>query len=99
MKKYIWQNSEFPKFTFDRDKIENLLRKIKYEQGLLQGKFSLLNFDEYQNTVTETYVQDIIRSSEIEGVRLNLERVRSSVVHQLGWILTCVKIDCVSSGG
>lgn len=94
MKKYIWQNSEFPKFKFDREKIENLLKKIKYEQGLLHGKFSLLNFDEYQNTVAETYVQDIIRSSEIEGVCLNLEWVRSSVAYQLG----LVKFNKTGSG-
>lgn len=84
MEKYIWQNLQFPRFAFDGEKIEILLKQIKYEQGLLKGKFSLLEVEEYQKRAAETYVQDIIRSSEIEGVRLDLERVRSSVAHQLG---------------
>lgn len=84
MQNYIWQNSKFPKFVFDEGRIGVLLKQIKYEQGLLKGKFSLLDTDECKNRVAETYVQDIVRSSEIEGVRLNLERVRSSVAQQLG---------------
>lgn len=84
MQKYIWQNAKFPNFVYNDEKIVILLKKIKYEQGLLRGKFSLLDSDEYQKTVTETYVQDVLRSSEIEGVRLSLDRVRSSVAHQLG---------------
>ena len=84
MQKHIWQNPKFPQFAFDEGTVGVLLQQIKYEQGLLKGKFSLLDTDACQNVVAETYVQDIIRSSEIEGVRLNLERVRSSVAHQLG---------------
>ncbi len=94
MQKYIWQNANFPDFVYNNEKIGILLKKIKYEQGLLQGKFSLLDSDEYQKIVAETYVQDVLRSSEIEGVRLSLERVRSSVAHQLG----ITKFNEVASG-
>ena len=35
MKKWIWQQENYPNFTYDSKKLENLIQKISLEQGYL----------------------------------------------------------------
>ena len=43
-----------------------------------------MGFDDKMSAITEALSHDIIASSEIEGVELNTEQVRSSVARKLG---------------
>ena len=84
MKKYIWQNPEYPYFTYDKDVIINLLSEVRLRQGLLLGKMQRLGFENSKHTVLNVLTEDVIKSSEIEGVKLNIEQVRSSIAQRLG---------------
>ena len=84
MKKYIWQNPEYPYFTYDKDVIINLLSDVRLRQGLLLGKMQRLGFENSKHTLLNVLTEDVIKSSEIEGVKLNIEQVRSSIAQRLG---------------
>ena len=84
MKKYIWQNPEYPYFTYDKDVIINLLSDVRLRQGLLLGKMQRLGLENSKHTVLNVLTEDVIKSSEIEGVKLNIEQVRSSIAQRLG---------------
>lgn len=48
------------------------------------GRLSVIGFDAQMSAVVESVAHDIIASSEIEGVELNNEQVRSSIARKLG---------------
>ncbi|MBO5947222.1 Fic family protein [bacterium] len=84
MKKYIWQNSEYPNFTYDKELIMPLLSNVRLKQGILLGKMNQLGFENSQFAVLNVLTEDVIKSSEIEGLKLNTEQVRSSIAKRLG---------------
>ena len=84
MKKYIWQNSEYPNFTYDKELILPLLSSVRLKQGILLGKMQQLGFENSQYAVLNILTEDVIKSSEIEGLKLNAEQVRSSIAKRLG---------------
>ena len=53
-------------------------------QGLLYGRLSSLGFDSKLRAMAENLTYDVVYSSEIEGIRLNVEQVRSSIARKLG---------------
>lgn len=84
MRKYIWQNSEYPNFTYDKDAILPLLSEFRLKQGILLAKMQRIGFENSRHTVLNVLTEDVIKSSEIEGVSLNVEQVRSSIARRLG---------------
>lgn len=84
MKKYIWQNPKFPNFTYDKDIIIPLLSSVRLKQGILLGKMQSIGFENSQNAKLNILTEDVIKSSEIEGLKLNIEQVRSSIAKRLG---------------
>ena len=75
---------EYPDFTYDKDLIITLLSEVRLRQGLLLGKMQRLGFENSKHTVLNVLTEDVIKSSEIEGVKLNIEQVRSSIAQRLG---------------
>ena len=53
-------------------------------QGLLYGRLSSLGFDSKLRAMAENLTYDVVYSSEIEGIRLNVDQVRSSIARKLG---------------
>lgn len=81
---YIWQHPEWPNFRWNENKLITQLGRVRFLQGVLAGKIIALGFDTELSTSLDAMTQDIIKSSEIEGVMLNPESVRSSIAWQLG---------------
>jgi len=81
---YIYQNSDWPNFNWDKEKVLEVLAKAKLQQGLLLGKMGAIGFKLKEEAVLNILTQDIIKSSEIEGENLDKEQVRSSVAKRLG---------------
>ena len=81
---YIHEHANWTDFTWQDPPIAILLDKVTREQGKLQGRLSLIGFQDKLNGMAESLADDIIYSSEIEGIRLNLDEVRSSVARRLG---------------
>ncbi len=51
---------------------------------MLYGRLSSLGFDSKLRAMAENLTLDVVYSSEIEGLRLNVEQVRSSIARKLG---------------
>ncbi|MBQ5697256.1 MAG: Fic family protein [Muribaculaceae bacterium] len=81
---YIWQQSEWPKFRWDNDRLIHLLSDVRHHQGKVQGLMSGLGFDSQSYASLDVMTEDVLRSSEIEGELLNADRVRSSIARHLG---------------
>ena len=84
MNKYIWQNPEFPSFTYDKEVVLSLLAQVKLKQGYLLGKMASVGFENNKTTILNVLTEDVIKSSEIEGLKLNEQQVRSSIARRLG---------------
>lgn len=80
---YLWQNSKFPHFEWDTNALMTPLGEVHRLQGVLLGRMSALGFEGLSQQV-EAVTQEIIGSSQIEGVTLNADSVRSSVARHLG---------------
>jgi len=81
---YIHELTDWPKFTWDQEKIARRLAAVRHEQGRLLGRMEALGFQSRQEAILETLTSDVIKSSEIEGERLDLGQVRSSIARRLG---------------
>jgi Fic family protein len=84
MTKYIYQNDDWPKFTWDHEALLVLLGKVRNMQGKLTGKMEVLGFELRSEAILETLTSDVMKSTEIEGEILNPEQVRSSIARRLG---------------
>lgn len=81
---YIWQQKEWPQFTWSDAKLSYKLNRVRYLQGKLIGRMSGLGFDLKKNAMLDALTADITKSSEIEGEILDSEQVRSSIARHLG---------------
>ena len=84
MKSYIHEQSEWPNFIWDSNKLLTLLTKVRNLQGRVVGKMGALGFELQNQANLEIITQDVLKSTEIEGELLNPEQVRSSVARRLG---------------
>lgn len=81
---YIWQYPDWPKFRWDSERIINRLSEVRLLEGRIAGMMGGLGFEVQAKTSLDVMTEDVIRSNEIEGVLLNVDRVRSSVARRLG---------------
>ncbi len=81
---YIYQHKNWANFTWNIDKVSNLLAEVRNKQGRLLGKMEVLGFDLQNEAFLETLTSDILKTNEIEGIVLNKIDVRSSVAKKLG---------------
>lgn len=81
---YIHQTKDWPHFSWDKDVINVKLANVNKAAGFLAGRLSAIGFDAQMSAAVETLTHDILASSEIEGVVLNSNQVRSSVARRMG---------------
>lgn len=81
---YIHERGNWTQFRWDNAKVSLLQETVCRKQGLLYGRLSSLGFDSKLRAMAENMTFDIVYSSEIEGILLNMEQVRSSVAKKLG---------------
>lgn len=81
---YIWQQKDWPNFKWDADAVLESLTKLSRLHGFLNGRMSMLGFNEKNRSLLSAMTEELISSSEIEGVFLNPSSVRSSIARRLG---------------
>ena len=84
MRSFIYQRGDWPNFIWKNEELLELLGKVRNGQGVLTGKMQSLGFDLKNEATLETLTLDVIKSSEIEGLILNPDKVRSSIAWHLG---------------
>ncbi len=81
---YIHERDHWTAFKWDASELTAILEKVGRKQGLLYGRLASLGFDSKLKAMAENLTYDVVHSSEIEGIRLNMDEVRSSVARKLG---------------
>jgi Fic family protein len=81
---FIHELDNWTQFAWDHDKIDAKLAEVSQALGYMHGRLSMIGFNEQLKATAESVTQDIVSSSEIEGVTLNTRSVRSSVARRLG---------------
>ena len=81
---YLWERTEWPKLTWDENRLYKLIATVAHEQGRMQGKLETLGFQLRNEAHLITRTEDVVKSSEIEGEHLEYKEVRSSVARRLG---------------
>lgn len=81
---YIHEHKGWPHFKWDQKGLSGLLAEVRYLQGHLLGCMDALGFQLREEATLETLTQDVLKTSEIEGEKLDVTQVRSSIARQLG---------------
>lgn len=81
---YIHERDNWTEFRWNATELTALLEEVNRKQGLLYGRFASLGFDSKLKAMAENLTYDVVYSSEIEGIRLNVDEVRSSIARKLG---------------
>src|SRR5438477_12302561 len=80
---YIHERKDWPNFHWNMEKLAEPLASVRYRQGRIIGQMKGLGFRLQQEAVLETLTKDVLKTSEIEGEKLDAEQVRSSVARCL----------------
>ena len=83
-KTYIHELKGWPGFRWDHAHISARLVDVRHRQGRLIGRMEGLGFLLRAEAVLHTLTEDVIKSSEIEGEKLDRDQVRSSIARRLG---------------
>jgi Fic family protein len=81
---YIYQLEKWPNFFWNQERVSDLLIQLRYQQGLLIGSMESIGFHLQKETALQALTNDVVKSSEIEGVILDQSLVRSSVARHIG---------------
>lgn len=81
---YLWQLPDWPQWRYDAAALAGPLAQVHRAQGHLMGRMAGLGLAERKQATLQVLTQEVIKTSEIEGERLNLDTVRSSIARRLG---------------
>ncbi|MGM9694394.1 MAG: Fic family protein [Alloprevotella sp.] len=81
---YIHEKEDWTNFRWNESQVSLLQEVVCRKQGLLYGRLTSLGFDSKLRAMAENLTLDVVYSSEIEGIRLNVDQVRSSIAGRLG---------------
>jgi len=84
MAKYIYEYKNWTNFTWQETAINAVFGEVRHLQGKLIGQMNALGFATKEEATLATLTLDVIKSSEIEGEKLDYEQVRSSIARRLG---------------
>ncbi|MEO8036624.1 MAG: Fic family protein [Acidobacteriota bacterium] len=80
----IHEKAGWPEFTWDGESLAGPLAAVRHKQGRLLGRMESLGFDLRVEASLAVLTTDVVKSSAIEGEKLNPDEVRSSIARRLG---------------
>lgn len=81
---YLWQRDDWPRWQFDLAALATPLAEVSHAQGLLSGRLADVGLSMRDQACLAALTTDVLKTSEIEGERLDLASVRSSIARRLG---------------
>ena len=84
MTHYLWQEENWPLFTWRSEAILDPLSRCNFKRGQLLGRIAALGMGLGAEARAEVLTVEVLQTSAIEGETLNPEAVRSSVARRLG---------------
>src|SRR6202050_4401950 len=88
---FIHERKDWPRFHWNRARLAQPLAAVRHQQGRLIGHMEALGFNLRQEAVLQTLTEDVLKSSEIEGEKLDPAQVRSSIARRLGMDIGALK--------
>ncbi len=81
---YIWQKKSLSNLYWDNASLMKPLGDCRFQQGSLLAQMRELGLEVRQQARAEVLIEEALKTSEIEGERLDPKAVRSSVARRLG---------------
>jgi Fic family protein len=81
---YIHELDDWPRFHWGAETIAAPLASVRNRQSRLIRHMEALGLNLQQEAVLQTLTSDVLKSSEIEGEKLDAAQVRSSIARRLG---------------
>lgn len=81
---HIYHKKDWPRMTWDPERLAGQLAGVRHRQGRLIGRMEGLGFSLRNEAVLQTLTEDVLKSTEIEGEKLDKDQVRSSIARRLG---------------
>ncbi|MGH9435694.1 MAG: Fic family protein [Terriglobia bacterium] len=88
---YIHALRDWPNFTWNTEQLAEPLASVRHRQGRLVGHMEALGFSLRQEAVLQTLTEDVLKSSDIEGEKLDAGQVQSSIARRLGMDIGALK--------
>ena len=85
MKKWIWQQENYPNFIYDSQKLENIIQKVSIEQGYLIALSQTMDNKTIIQRQIEALLNEAINTALIEGEVLNRDSVKASIAKKFGF--------------
>lgn len=82
--KYIHELKKWPEFHWNQEQITEKLAAVRHRQGRLIGRMEGLGFTHRAEAVLQSLTEEVLKTSEIEGEKLDRSQVRSSIARRLG---------------
>ncbi|MBX3097857.1 MAG: Fic family protein [Fimbriimonadaceae bacterium] len=84
MPTYIHELVQWPVYTYDTAALLSDLEEVNMRRGRLFGILEAIGFDGLREQDVEALSEELVKSSAIEGEKLDLETVKNSVARRLG---------------
>ena len=85
MKKWIWQQENYPNFTYEFKKLESLIQKVSIQQGYLIALAQTIDNKTIIQRQSQALENEAISTSAIEGKILNRDSVKASIAKKFGF--------------
>ena len=83
IKKWLWQHRDYPSYPYDKIRLQELIAKIEYNRGQLDGMAQLFVDKDIKEIEIDALIEESMQTSEIEGEYFKRDSVRSSVRKKL----------------
>jgi Fic family protein len=82
--RYIWQRPDWPRWRWSESDLSGALTAVQRKRDFLAGLARGLDADHLNLAITELMTRETVSTSAIEGVKLDADEVRSSIMRRLG---------------
>ncbi len=83
-KLWNWQQTEWPKFTYNDALVADIESKFRFESGHFLGAYSHVSNSDRDNLMIALISDESLKTSEIEGISLNRDSLQSSIRREFG---------------
>ncbi len=84
MATYIHELRDWPHLRWREAEVATKLAAVRHKQGRLMGRMEAFGFNLRAEASLQSLTEEVVKSSEIEGERLDRQQVRSSIARRLG---------------
>ncbi len=98
MPRYIWERPDWPRWRWSATTLAGGFAALQGKQDFLAGLARGLDADHLNLAVAELTTRETVSTAAIEGVKLNPDEVRSSIMRRLGLGVSPDQIDRLTPG-